>query len=278
MLTANNTIFSSEAALNGAWRNIQNWINFSLQVTGIEGNVWVEVSNDPNVLTDGATISAPAAPVLSQYTPISDGGVAPYTGTGLAGVPVNTTYYVKNTYVTPNSLNPTGGVSPVYPGETTASAETSLLVTAGNLLVVQPPAQDAGKVAIGWNTYISTTSGTERLQNLVDNAVGSALEFGQTFPVVNYGLTFGPLTPGSNTSTSAASGVNLTGNLASFPAASYTPGTTGTGLNQVQVLIPSGTGMAMINPSGIIWNFIRVCKDSTANTKVTTAYLFGQSA
>ena len=80
MLTANNTIFSSQNALNGQWRNIQNWVAFSLQINGLEGNVWVEVSNDPNVVTDGANISAPSAPVLSQYTPLSDGGLAPFTG------------------------------------------------------------------------------------------------------------------------------------------------------------------------------------------------------
>lgn len=271
MLTANNTIFSSTAAANGSWRNIQNWVNFSLHITGMEGNVWVEVSNDPNVLTDGATISAPSAPVLSQYTPTADSHIQ--------GVPTNTTYYVKNTYVTPNSLNPTGG-APQFTtgglGETTASTETSLLVTAGNLLVVNPPAQDSGKVAIGWNTYISTTSNKETLQTLEDNAVVSPNRFGQPFILTNYGLsTSGSVPPVSNTSATAASGFNLTGNLVSFPAASYTPGSTGTGLNQVQVLI-SGT-TAMINPSGIVWNFIRVCKSGGGAT-TTNAFLFGQSA
>lgn len=271
MLTANNQIFSSQTAQSGAWRNIQNWINFSLHITGLEGNVWVEVSNDPNVLTNGANISAPAAPVLTQYTPTSDNH--------LSGVPVDTTYFVKNTYVTPNSLNPSGG-APQYTtaglGETTPSAETSLLVKAGNLLVVQSPAQDAGGVASGWNTYISKATGTETLQNLEDNAVISPRQFGQTFILTNYGLsTSGPSVPVANTSGTANSGVNLTGNLVSFPAASYTPGATGTGLNQIQVII-SGTS-AMINPSGIIWNFIRVCK-SGGGAEKTQALLFGQSA
>ena len=272
MLTANNLLFSSQAALNGPWRNIQNWINFSLQVTGLEGNVWVEVSNDPSVMTDGANISAPAAPVLSQYTPTAD--------SHLAGVPVNTIYYVKNTYVTPTSLNPSGGqpqFTTAGDGETTASVETSLLVTAGNLLVVKPPAQDANKVATGWNTYISFTTNKETLQNLESNVIVAPLSFGQSFVLTNYGLsTAGSAIPASNTSATAGSGINLTGNLATFPASSYTPGATGTGLNQIQVLISGGS--AMINPSGIIWNFIRVCKDSTTNTKVTSAFLFGQSA
>jgi hypothetical protein len=263
MLTANNQIFSSQAALNGSWRNIQNWINFSLEVTGLEGNVWVEVSNDPNVLTDGATISAPAAPVLSQYTPTTDSHIV--------GVPTNTTYYVKNTFVTPNSLNPTGGTTVTTTGETTASTETSLLVTAGNLLVVAPPAQDTNKVSVGWNTYISTASGTETLQNLEDNVIVAPRGFGQSFILTNWGLsTAGKALPGSNTSAQAASGINLTSNLA---AGSYSAPSA---LTQTQVLVTSAG--AIINPSGLIWNFIRVCKDSTANTMVTKAYLFGQSA
>lgn len=263
MLIANNTIFSSQAALNGQWRNISNWVAFSLQINGLEGNVWFEVSNDPNVLTDGANISAPSsAPTLSQYTPLS--------GTGVAGVPTNTTYYVKSTYITPNSLNPTGGVAPTVPGETTASAESSLLVTAGNLLVVNSPAPDAAGVAVGWNAYISTTSGTETVQNLYDNAIVTPLRFRQNFIAENYSLlrsTAAP--PSSNTTAIANSGINIAGNLA---AGSYTYPPT---LYQMQIVI-NGSGQAVINPSGIVWNFIRVCKDNTANTKVTTAFLFGQ--
>jgi hypothetical protein len=286
MLTANNAIYNATPTtgqtINGNWRNIQNWINFSLHIKGIEAgsNVWVEVSNDPNVLTNGANISAPAAPVLTQYTPTSDNH--------LSGVPVDTTYFVKNTYVTPNSLNPSGG-APQYTtaglGETIPSAETSLLVKAGNLLVVQSPAQDAGGVAIGWNTYISRATSTETLQNLEDNAIVAPRQFGQTFILTNYGLsTAGPSLPVSNTSGTANSGFNLTGNLLP-PYTVVTGAGTGTGLNQVQVLAvaavtgpPAVPAMAIINPSGIIWNFIRVCKTGGTTPALTIAYLFGQSA
>ena len=250
MLVANNTIFSSTAATTGAWRNISNWINLSLHITNLEGNVWVEVSNDPNVLTDGATIAAPAAPVLSQFTPTSD--------IHLAGVAANTTYYVKNTYVTATN---TSGVN----GETVASTESSLTVLAGNILSVASPAKDTGGYAVGWNTYISTTTGTETAQNLEDNAIVVPLSFGRIFPLKNL-VNSQIVPPASNTTGSPTSGVNITGNLVGLGA---TPATS----TQVQIVV-SGT-QAMINPSGVAWNFIRVNKTG-GGSLLTTAYLFGQ--
>jgi hypothetical protein len=258
MLSVSNTIFSSQAALNGVWRDINDWFNLSLHITGLEGNVWCEVSNDPNVLTNGAVISAPASPILTQYTPTTDSHIS--------GIPVTTTYYVKNTYVTPNTAIDNMANWSVSNGETTASVEASLTVLAGNLLVVQSPAKDAGGYATGWNTYIDTQSGAETLQNLKENSVVNSLQFGQTFILKN-GIKGQIVPPTTNTSSSPNSGVNLTGNLA---AASYNEGA----LNQIQVII-SGT-QAMINPSGVAWKYIRVCKDSTANTVVTTGFLFGQ--
>jgi hypothetical protein len=202
-------------------------------------------------MTDGAAIAAPGTPVLSQYTPTAD--------SHYVGIPTTTTYYVKNTFVTVN-------------GETVASSEASLSVLAGNLLVVASPAKDTGGYATGWNTYISTTSGAERIQNLEDNAVIVPVIFGRSF-IPYKGLINSTIAPPvSNTSGSPNSGVSITGNLA---AGSYTPPAPAAEFNQLQVII-DGSGNAMINPSGIIWNFIRVNKDSTANTKVTTAFLFGQ--
>jgi hypothetical protein len=250
MQTANNTIFSSQAALNGTWRNINNWFNFSLHVTGLEGNVWVEASNDPTVLTDGSTISAPATPVLSQYTPLA--------GSGKQGIANTTTFYVKNTFVT-------------AAGETIGSSEASLSVLSGNLLVIASPAKDAGGYATGWNTYVSTTTGAELLQNLEDNAVIAPLAFGQNFILVNGVQTSGIAVPGANTSGSPNSGVNISGNLAAGSYATPSPAAT---FNQLQIVIANS--QAMINPSGLIWNYVRVCKDSTTNTKVTKAFLFGQ--
>ena len=265
MITANNTIFSSQAALNGAWRNINNFIGLSLHLTGIEGNVWIEAANDPNITTDGTNISAPPTPILSQFTPTAD--------MHRNGVAVNTTYYVKNTYVTPNSLSSGSGIPiTATTGETTASAEASITVTAGNLLMVQSPVSATS--AVGWNTYISTTSGAEQLQNLETNATIAQIPFGRSFIAVNYGLlNSGILVPSSNTSSGPGTGINVSGNLA---AGSYTAPAPAAYFNQLQVIINGS--QAMVNPSGLVWNYVRVCKDSTTNTKVTTCYLFGQIA
>jgi hypothetical protein len=241
MLTSNNPLFSSQAAANGVWRNISNFFSTSIHVTGLEGNVWIEVSNDPNVLTNGATISAPATPVLSQYTPSN----------GVAGIAANTTYYVKTTFITP------GG------GETTASTEASLLVTAGNLLVVASPAKDTGGFATAYNVYVSTTTGSETKQTSDAKPIGQ--------PFILYGLSSGIVVPGANTSGSPASGISITGNLA---AGSFAVPGPAAAFNQIQIVIANG--QAMINPSGAVWNYMRVCKDSTANTKLTSAFLFGQ--
>jgi hypothetical protein len=251
MQTANNNIFSSKNAASGVWRNINNWQAFSIHVTGVESKVWVEVSNDPNVLTDGATINAPAAPVLTQFTPTTDMHVN--------GEPVNVTYYVKNTYVTPG-------------GETVASAETSLLVTAGNLLVVQSPALDTGKYAVAWNTYISKTAGTEVLQNLEDNAVISPISFGRSFILKSF-ISSGISTPGSNTSGSPNAGINVT------PPDLILAGGTGMGtgyLDMSQLIYDSTTAQAIWTPSCLVYNYIRVCKSADTQVLTTNAYLFGQ--
>jgi hypothetical protein len=221
----------------------------------MEGNVWVEVSNDPNVLVDNSStqIAAPGTPVLSQYTPTPD--------QHLSGVAVNTTYYVKNTYTT------SPGVYSTLPngGESLPSTEASLTVLAGNLLVVKAPAPDAGGFAAGWNCYISTTTGTETRQN-----TGNALSFSTNFTPTTV-VSSQIAVPSSNTTGTPNSGVNITGNLVGATAS----GITALGLNQIQIVV-SGSS-AMINPSGIIWNYIRVNK-SGGGASLTQAFLFGQSA
>lgn len=89
-------------------------------------------------------IAAPSAPSLSAVT---------------AGSLVGATYYVKVTY-----LN-------AYSSETTASSESFLAVATGDLLVVASPAVLSG--AVSYNIYVSTSVGTETLQNPVPYAIGS---------------------------------------------------------------------------------------------------------
>lgn len=87
-----------------------------------------------NEVQEPSSLSAPAAPTLSQQA---------------GGTLAATTYYVRLTYVTAN-------------GETLASSESSLAVSANNLLVVNSPAAISG--ANRWNVYVGTASGAETLQ------------------------------------------------------------------------------------------------------------------
>lgn len=69
MLTANNLIFdSTDAAANGGWRNVNNWTAFSIHVKGLEGNVWVEVCNDPACLTTPSMSGVPITGNLADKT------------------------------------------------------------------------------------------------------------------------------------------------------------------------------------------------------------------
>jgi hypothetical protein len=249
MLVANNLIFDSTNAADGAWRDVSNWVAYSIHITGLEGNVWIEVSNDPAVKSNGASTLTAPTPVLSQYTPSAD--------SHLTGVATNTTYYVKLTYVTKN-------------GETQAGTEASLLVTAGNLLIVNPPVKDAGGLATSWNVYVSTASNKETLQNLTSGAVILPLQFGQPFNMINL-LNAGPLVPGANTAGSIGVGINISGNLA---AGSYTP--PAPNFEETQIVIDQTSKQAMVNPSCLVWNYIRVRKDTTTQTLETKAFLFGQ--
>jgi hypothetical protein len=111
--------------------------NFVAHYTG------VLIPQDQQYASYYAVISAPATPTLSQVA-----------GGGLSA----TTYYVKITYVDST-------------GETTASSESSLAVSANNLLSVASPG--ASGLAVGWNVYVSTSTGTETLQNSAPLGVGA---------------------------------------------------------------------------------------------------------
>ena len=109
------------------------------------------------------TINPPSAPSLS------------YTSGGVISA---TTYYAKITYVTSG-------------GETLASSESSLLVILNNLLVVTSPSTVSG--ATGWNIYVSNSSGTETLQNLSPQALGT------DWTMPTSGLIAGAALPSANT-------------------------------------------------------------------------------
>jgi hypothetical protein len=107
-------------------------------VTGVTG-VFLD-----GVATSSAGAPAPAAPALSSVA-----------GGSLAGA----TYYVKITSVTAS-------------GETTPSSEASMAVAASHVLSVASPPTSTG--AIGWNVYVSTSSGTETKQNSSPIVIGTA--------------------------------------------------------------------------------------------------------
>lgn len=93
-----------------------------------------------------AGIAAPAAPVLSQAAGGQMGGRR---------------YYVKASYVTSSG------------DETPGSQEAYLQLSAGNLLQVASPPQDAAGLAIGWNLYVGRSSWKEVLQNAAPLPIGS---------------------------------------------------------------------------------------------------------
>ncbi len=109
-------------------------------------------------------ISPPPAPVLSA---IAGGAIAA------------TTYFVEMTYVTGS-------------GETVPSTEASLAVAVNNVLQIAAPVSPPAN-AIGWNAYVSTTTGTETLQNATPIALGAPW----TEPTT--GLVSGAALPTANT-------------------------------------------------------------------------------
>jgi len=106
------------------------WLGCAVPAPG--ARLEIDTSGNP---TQTGVVAAPAAPVLSSIA---------------GGTLAATTYYVVITLIAPV-------------GETTPSAEVSLAVAADNELVIQSPPPTPG--AIGWNVYISSTAGSEKLQN-----------------------------------------------------------------------------------------------------------------
>lgn len=258
MQIKNIKIFDSTTAADGAWIDISNLVAMSVSFTGLEGKVWVEVSNDPdiniNAANGGSVLAPPSAPVLSQ---IPFGAL---TGQG--------TYFVKITYVTKW-------------GETLPSAESSLAVTDGNVLRVAPPAADAKGLATGYNVYISKVTNTETLQTMppytpartvdatpgIHYAISGAVPLNMPFVLQNglqvssYGV------PVASTAGGIGNGVSITG-------------TTLVGLvssEEIAIFPSTVTTTAVINPSCLCWKWMRVRKDNTAQTTETIAWLMGQN-
>jgi hypothetical protein len=151
---ATNTLAANTTVASGIWS-----ADFEIQDAGV-GPVAAFMN------TAIAGYAAPATPTLS----------APTTGGTLSAG----TLYVKTSLV----------YAPQ--GETAASTEASQAVTLNGTLVVASPA--AAALAVGWNVYVGTASGTEYKQN------STPLAFGTNFT----------LTAAATTSGATASAVNHT--------------------------------------------------------------------
>lgn len=255
MQIKNIKIFDSINAASGSWIDISNCAALSVSFTGIEPAVWIEVSNDPDININGSnggtTVAAPSAPVLSQYA------FGALVGQG--------TYFVKVTYITKW-------------GETTASAESSLAVTDGNVLQVNPPAADAAGLATGYNVYISKVTTTETLQTMppytpahtvdatpgIHFAINGALPLNQVFVLTNGLRPSGVVVPGANTAGGIGVGVKL---MTDISAASS---------SEEIAIFKSGT-TAVVNPSCLCWKYLRVVKDNTTQVLETIAWLMAQN-
>jgi hypothetical protein len=113
----------------------------------------------------------------------SAGVSAPTNGTltsTSAGSLSGATYYVRSTWVT-NS------------GESLPATQTSLAVASNHVLNVAAPGS-APAAAIGWNVYVSTSTGTETLQN-----AGTPIALGTAWVEPTSGLVTGAALPAANT-------------------------------------------------------------------------------
>lgn len=137
----------------------------------------------PTVGTDIPNITITIPPASGIATPVASPTLSSVAGGSLTA----TTYYVKITYV-----NNTGETSP--------SPETSLAVALNNLLVVNSPSSVNN--AIGYNVYVSTSTGTETKQNSLPISIGT------NWTEPTSGIISGSALPSANT-TGVASTVSL---------------------------------------------------------------------
>lgn len=187
--TFNLTVTNQNAVIGESDQN-PDWsgtlVNFYPHWTGIIIPVGTKTCDQYTVL------SAPSAPSLAAVA---------------GGTITATTYYVTTTYVTVS-------------GETLVSSESSLLVAVNNLLSVASPAPSGE--ATSWNVYVSTSSGTETLQNAVPLQIGA----GWTEPIT--GLVAGASPPSMNTTGWEVFNVFVPDPVSE---ASYTTATIDTGFN-----------------------------------------------
>lgn len=174
-------------------------------------------------------IAAPSAPALSQV-PSQDGSTPAQT------------IYVKVTLVNPA-------------GETTPSAESSLAVTAGNVLEVASPA--AAGNATAYNVYAASATGAEVLQN------ASPVPLGTPWLMPSSGLVRGVTLPTANT-TAMSEMHFLPSMISSLPASGHTSGS-GTA-RQFGVVIGGMPGVSNPATFGQVSSFVNYYVNGGAYT------------
>lgn len=165
------SVFMTVLGVSEAGTAFANFVR-NFVIANVNGTVAVEGTvNVPVADTGTGLVSTPANGTLTQAA---------------AGALVATTYFVKSTYVNAN-------------GETLPATETSLAVSASNILKVASPAASAG--ATGWNVYISTATNTETRQNI------ATIPIGQNWMTGVEGLyAGGAAVPGATTATTIPAG------------------------------------------------------------------------
>ncbi len=298
MNVRNIQIFSSTTAANGAWQDISNLVSLSVQVQNYtDGNVWVEVSNDPNVTTDGLAgasnggCDAPAAPTLSQFafnagsrdaTTDQYGTATAQPGSGLPAQSLS----IKLTYVTRNQ--PVVTPIPLYNmtvGETAVGAASAISVIAGNICQVASPVKgsgaDANSFATGYNVYAQIGgSGPYVLQNTRGGPNASNSYYDGPIPLgtpFNMKMGFvagGAVAPATDqNSGSPAAGTNIQGtsgvlSTITSPASSDAP---------IAFIADTGSKTVVISPSSMTWKWLRVNKSGGGSPPaLTQAFLCGQ--
>lgn len=268
-------IISPATTGNGPWIDISNLVSLSVQINTYAGTD-IQVSNDPNVMIDGAVIGPPtAAPVLSQFASvpgnIGDSSMLPFT-----------TIFVKTTFITKW-------------GETTASAESSLAVLLGNYLYVAAPVPTAAQAPFvtGYNVYASLTTGTEVLQTAPPYSPQRLID-----GIGTVGGTVDPLGPNQSIHFAISGAISIkqpgVALVNGFQQTQWTPpGTDQSGGTNFGVSVTSGAGWAaamdnttvalfinsgttppvlMWTPSCMTWKYLRVVGGSAT----TLAWLEGQ--
>lgn len=300
MQNQNLLIFSAaqaDSSNNGPWIDVSNLVAISIQANSYAaGKTDIQVSNDPNVMIDGAGIGAPSAPVLSQFQSTPGNLSTPPGNTETSQLPA-TTFYVKTTFVTKW-------------GETTASTEASLAVTAGNYLFVAAPTPTLAQqpYVTGWNVYVGLSSGAEVLQTTPQYQPQRSIDGIGSVSVLGSG-TVNPLGPGQSTRFAITGALPLITNIIGgvvkvqgqnfsmingfqpsewVPPASDQSGSANSGVSVsngagVDTLTSADTtsiavfvagGNWMWSASNLTWKFLRVVNGSTAPGS-TVAWLEG---